>query len=160
MEKQQLIDYILNSPENTNPAILNQMIDEVGGGDIDLEPQLLYNGEDLIDGSYQNPLISTNLKQEVWNSCIKEPFYYKVSFRFNNTGEFLECRNDTISIQKYYDGFNNNLTTEYSGQYINSDSGFTIDVDLVDNDTDESYIMCDQFPENTQSVQIYIQYVP
>lgn len=29
MEKQQLIDYIMDSPENTNPAILSQFIDEI-----------------------------------------------------------------------------------------------------------------------------------
>ena len=32
MNKQDIIDYIMDSPENTNPAILNQMIDEVSGG--------------------------------------------------------------------------------------------------------------------------------
>ena len=31
MDKQQIINYVMDSPENTNPAILNQMIDEVGG---------------------------------------------------------------------------------------------------------------------------------
>lgn len=29
MDKNQIIEYVLNSPENTNPAILGQMIDEV-----------------------------------------------------------------------------------------------------------------------------------
>ena len=32
MTKQDIIDYIMETPGNTNPAILNQMIDEVGGG--------------------------------------------------------------------------------------------------------------------------------
>lgn len=31
MDKNQIIEYVLNSPENTNPAILGQMIDEVSG---------------------------------------------------------------------------------------------------------------------------------
>lgn len=35
MTKQQIIDYVMNTPHNTNPAILKQMLDEVaeeGGG--------------------------------------------------------------------------------------------------------------------------------
>ena len=32
MTKQQIIDYVMDSPSNTNPAILGHMIDEVGGG--------------------------------------------------------------------------------------------------------------------------------
>lgn len=31
MNKQDIIDYVMETPENTNPVILNQMIDEVGG---------------------------------------------------------------------------------------------------------------------------------
>ena len=31
MTKQQIIDYVLETPHNTNPAILGQMIDEIGG---------------------------------------------------------------------------------------------------------------------------------
>lgn len=32
MTKKDLIDYILDTPQNVNPAILNQMLDEVSGG--------------------------------------------------------------------------------------------------------------------------------
>lgn len=32
MTKQDIIDYIMETPGNTNPAILSQMIDEVSGG--------------------------------------------------------------------------------------------------------------------------------
>jgi hypothetical protein len=32
MDKERIIDYVMTTPGNTNPAILNQMIDEVGGG--------------------------------------------------------------------------------------------------------------------------------
>lgn len=31
MDKQQIIDYVMETPENINPAILSQMIDENGG---------------------------------------------------------------------------------------------------------------------------------
>lgn len=37
MTKQDIIDYIMETPGNTNPAILNQMIDEVGGGGNDIK---------------------------------------------------------------------------------------------------------------------------
>lgn len=33
MTKQQIIDYVLETPHNTNPAILGQMIDEIENGD-------------------------------------------------------------------------------------------------------------------------------
>lgn len=36
MTKQQIIDYVMDSPSNTNPAILGQMIDEVSGGNEDM----------------------------------------------------------------------------------------------------------------------------
>lgn len=32
MGKQQIIDYVMNTPQNTNPAILSQLIDENAGG--------------------------------------------------------------------------------------------------------------------------------
>jgi len=31
MEKNDVIKYVMNSPQNTNPAILGQMLDEMGG---------------------------------------------------------------------------------------------------------------------------------
>lgn len=33
MDKQRIIDYIMETPGNTNPAILSQMIDEISGGE-------------------------------------------------------------------------------------------------------------------------------
>ena len=32
MDKQQIIDYIMHTPSNTNPAILGQFLDEYSGG--------------------------------------------------------------------------------------------------------------------------------
>lgn len=34
MTKQEIINYVMHSPENTNPAILGQMIEQVSGNDI------------------------------------------------------------------------------------------------------------------------------
>lgn len=33
MTKKEIIDYVMYSPENTNPSILSQMIDNVAGGE-------------------------------------------------------------------------------------------------------------------------------
>jgi hypothetical protein len=38
MSKQDVIDYVLNSPHNTNPAVLRSMMSSLGGG----EPVILY----------------------------------------------------------------------------------------------------------------------
>lgn len=38
MSKQDIIDYVLNSPHNTNPAVLRSMMSSLGGG----EPVILY----------------------------------------------------------------------------------------------------------------------
>lgn len=32
MDKQQIIDYVMETPENINPVILGQFLDELGGG--------------------------------------------------------------------------------------------------------------------------------
>ena len=37
MDNQQIIDYILNTPQNTNPAILNQMLNELRNGNNNIE---------------------------------------------------------------------------------------------------------------------------
>lgn len=36
MDNKTIIDYVLNSPENTNPVILNQMLDELKGGSVQM----------------------------------------------------------------------------------------------------------------------------
>ena len=49
MTKQNIIDYIMQTPENTNPAILNQFLDEIGGsgsGDFSTATITVVNGTD------------------------------------------------------------------------------------------------------------------
>lgn len=48
MTKKDLIDYILDTPQNVNPAILNQMLDEVGGGGAS-EGEYDFRGADYIE---------------------------------------------------------------------------------------------------------------
>ncbi len=52
MTKKDLVDYILDTPQNINPAILNQMLDEVGGssvqGDLEWFDVGFYNANDKV----------------------------------------------------------------------------------------------------------------
>ena len=66
MDKQQIIDYVMNSPANTNKMVLSDMLDGVGGGGIEIETvfeddiMLTYeaNGYSTPQGSYSGqPLL-------------------------------------------------------------------------------------------------------
>ena len=63
MDKGKILDYVMNTPHNTNPAILSQMLDEVagegGGGSSDFsmaEVTIFRSTEFSVDGS---PVVAT-----------------------------------------------------------------------------------------------------
>ena len=65
MGKEQIIDYVMNSPANTNRAVLEGMLDEIGGGGTS-EPLIViphFNTED--NGEYLN-----KTWQELWDAYI------------------------------------------------------------------------------------------
>ena len=47
MDKQQIIDYIMHTPSNTNPAMLGQFLDEYGGGNNDFSTATITFSRDL-----------------------------------------------------------------------------------------------------------------
>ena len=66
MTKQQIIDYIMDSPENTNPAILNQMIDEVsGGGSGDINIFMINESFEPIEGTINGTYTLDKTWQEI-----------------------------------------------------------------------------------------------
>ena len=58
MDKQQIIDYIMHTPSNTNPAMLGQFLDEYGGGSGESWNTLF---EDEITTEEQNSMYVTQL---------------------------------------------------------------------------------------------------
>lgn len=72
MEKQQIIDYVMNSPANTNPNVLGTMLDGIGGGGVEMttvfedDITLTYDNSDSYipaQGKYSN-VISSNFTQD------------------------------------------------------------------------------------------------
>jgi len=55
MDKEQIIDYVMNSPANTNRAVLEGMLDEIGGGGTS-EPLIVnfsvQNGYEVLDKTW------------------------------------------------------------------------------------------------------------
>ena len=55
MDKEQIIDYVMNSPANTNRAVLEGMLDEIGGGGTS-EPLIVnfsvQNGFEVLDKTW------------------------------------------------------------------------------------------------------------
>lgn len=49
MTKQNIIDYVMKSPENTNPAVLGSMIDSLTDGSIDTSDATATAG-DIVSG--------------------------------------------------------------------------------------------------------------
>lgn len=55
MNKEQVLDYVMTTPTNTNPAILNQMLDEISGDgeSYDVVVKGYYQSDDGIAGEEQ-----------------------------------------------------------------------------------------------------------
>ena len=63
MNKEQIVDYVMNTPNNTNRMILEQMLDELGGNGMAEEPLVFcfnINYEDEDDGAIydEDPTVS------------------------------------------------------------------------------------------------------
>ena len=59
MNKNEIIDYIMNTPENTNPNILKNMLDEIG--DESSEEKILYEGDiNISSNSYTTVDLSSD----------------------------------------------------------------------------------------------------
>lgn len=67
MEIEQVVQYVMHSPENTNPAVLRSMLSDIGGG----EEEIFYietikveeTGDWLIDKNYEEILRAAEAKK-------------------------------------------------------------------------------------------------
>ena len=72
MGKEQVMDYVMNSPENTNPAILGNMLDSMDGGS-KVSDIFVVSGEATSPGTQQNPTILSNVshtREEIYQAFI------------------------------------------------------------------------------------------
>ena len=51
MTKEEIIDYVINTPENTNKYVLSSMLDELNSGESSGNPNYMEN----IEGTIENP---------------------------------------------------------------------------------------------------------
>lgn len=109
MTKKDLVDYILDTPQNVNPAILNQMLDEVGGGGTSLrskEITLVISNVDDTSGevSFGFGFYTTEQDQEIIDSGINVIH----GFLKSNTTPYI-C---------YTNAYSNNMPSDTSRKMI------------------------------------------
>lgn len=148
MNKQQIIDYILDSPENTNPAILGQMIDEIGGEDIDLEEGIWFTGQG--NGETDVTLQPTSLAN--WNTL--KSF---VIFRPQNIKVLvneIEVPFSNGNLDFSYDDDDKQMREEASLEFRDTETSTGFSLGMEDIDDMEGYC---SFPESfTGEVNVYI----
>ena len=111
MTKKQIIDYVMNSPENTNRVILSQMIDEVGGEDNDIVTLMV-----LDQDNYNLTILKAkkNIPINLWlpkDIDTGEDYDPTEEFAWVSMKEYYEKKNELI---------NNNIPrVPYAGDDIN-----------------------------------------
>ena len=135
MEKQEVIDYVMNTPMNTNPRILGQMLDELGGGSS--EPVVIMFRE--VDDPGSTPVYTCDTTFEetlalVEKGCVNAlsipvsenvvKTAYTVGYFSDNFIDFVSMPNKSSStdISVHQLTYNANGTIEFSGFYLQEGS--------------------------------------
>ena len=88
MSKQEILDYVMKTPYNTNPSILKNMLDDLsadGSGQNNIV--IIKNNEELASG------FSFNSFSEIYNYCKQNAFENLSVFYITGDGGLLECIN-------------------------------------------------------------------
>lgn len=117
MDKQDIINYVLETPTNTNPAVLSGMLDSIEGGNAE-EWVLLYEGDIAMSFSSAGIPISHN------SICLNTNY---------RNGLYKFCFDDEVVYLLAYDIDSSSSMTGYGIRTQQTNSNFTIQMHSPDN---------------------------
>ena len=91
MDKNQILDYVMDSPGNTNRAVLSGMLDSIGGGDNE-EWTLIYEGDvdmstqaSTIKPTKESICLNTNYRRSLYKIYFDDKVVYSLPFGINSS---------------------------------------------------------------------------
>lgn len=130
MSQQKLFDYVMNTPHNTNPAILKQMIDEAGGTG---------SGDGGTVNSVNNILPDEHGNVEIgWNDLNDKPFG-------EETADILVCEAEDLD---FSDAFSRSYSIKANGGALVLGQEYTVLINgqeytcVAKEDTENGCISC------------------
>ena len=114
MDKQDIINYVLKTPTNTNPAVLSGMLDSIEGDDSAEEGVLLYEGDVKMSSrkavlpiDHNSICLDTNYKNGLYKFYFDDEVVYFLTYDISSSIEmagyyiYTAQTNSNFTVQMY-----------------------------------------------------------